>query len=370
MNHACENRFDTVRQKVIDTWIIRRGANKILLPSHLEASSYQIYNQLQTYEQLEQYFDGAKQKFQLLWISTSHLIQEVKKNFGTFLVKALNDKKHISNKQVLSLRMLPFTVHNSEYNFVFQPVEYYAYLAFSSFLDVPLTSLSGWTLRHLYDQCGGTMDDGKTLLFPNSAWVSLNLVSYWKWNTEVIFQERNNSKTATTRIGLVSGASWAIDIPEQRIGSLTDLTSAQIIHELDEELGINGMLTAQKKNFHDNSNGWVQVIPGGFVISSDRLNPEFLFLGMTAMEFSDIENFAYKAKDSWEFKSLRSLDPSQVYRELLRFAQNQESKLNPHAIVSMIATMNTLAVIHELRQSSQTIWSHQPRHERRLEGVA
>ena len=65
--------------------------------------------------------------------------------------------------------MLPTAVKNSGYNFVFQPIEYYAYLAFSSFLDVALISLHGLTLRDLYNNCSGTMDDNKTLLFPNSA---------------------------------------------------------------------------------------------------------------------------------------------------------------------------------------------------------
>ena len=94
----------------------------------------------------------------------------------------------------------------------------------------------------------------------------------------------------------------------------------------------------------------VGVIPGGFVISDDRLNPEFLFLGITRQNFSEIERVAYNAKDAWEFKSLRALDPGQVYRELLKFANSRASKLNPHAIVSMIATMNTLAIITESQQ--------------------
>ena len=354
MNHTCENRFDMVRKKVIDTWIIRKGTDKILLPDDLELSTYQVYNELQSYEHLERYFDGAKQKFQILGINIWNFVEEIKKNFEIFLAKAIQDKKHISNRKVLSLRTLPTAVSNSDYHFIFQPVEYYSYLAFSSFLDVSLTSLHGLTLRDLYNQCGGTMDDGKTLLFPNSAGVSLNLVSYNEWNTEVIFQERNNSKTATTRIGLVSGASWAIDIPEQwSIGSLKTLTSQQIIHELDEELGMIGTLSSRENTPMDDNVG---VIPGGFVISDDRLNPEFLFLGITRQNFSEIERVAYNAKDAWEFKSLRALDPGQVYRELLKFANSRASKLNPHAIVSMIATMNTLAIITESQQSLRKAW--------------
>ena len=38
----------------------------MLLPNDLELSSYEIYDQLQSYEHLEEYFDGAKQKFQTL----------------------------------------------------------------------------------------------------------------------------------------------------------------------------------------------------------------------------------------------------------------------------------------------------------------
>ena len=355
-----------VRKKVIDTWIIRRGTNKMLLPNDLELSSYEIHDQLQSYDNLDRYFDGAKGKFEALWINITDFIKEVKKNFDPFLVRALREEKHISNRRVLSLRTLPYFVENSGYNFVLQPVEYYAYLAFSSFLDISLVSLHGLTMRDLYNKCSGTMDDGKTLLFPNSVGVSLNLVSYTEWNTAVIFQERNNSKTATTRIGLVSGASWAIDIPEESIWSLMDLTSNQIIYELDEELGMTGTLVPPNKDFMHNN---VHVMPGGFVISNDRLNPEFLFLGMTTKEFSDIEDSASSAKDSWEFKSLRSLNPSQVYRELLRFASNQESKLNPHAIVSMIATMNTFAIIHDSKHLAQNMWKPQWAKNYKLENI-
>lgn len=132
---------------------------------------------------------------------------------------------------------------------------------------------------------------------------------------------------------------------------------------------MTGILISPKKNFTNVPSHGVQVIPGGFVISDDRLNPEFLFLGLTTIEFADIENLARHAKDSWEFKSLRSLDPSQVYRELLKFADNQESKLNPHAIVSMIATINTLAIIRESKQLVQKTCKSQQIDNRKFENA-
>ena len=38
----------------------------MLLPNDLELSSYEIHDQLQSYDNLDRYFDGAKGKFEAL----------------------------------------------------------------------------------------------------------------------------------------------------------------------------------------------------------------------------------------------------------------------------------------------------------------